>query len=145
MTDYTHILLAIDFSPATDRVTQQAMKLSQAFKTRLSLVHVVEFIPMNLSNDMALPQEVDFEQELVEHTRKRLQELGEKLGVDQSACFVPQGSTRQEILHLAEEQKVDLIVIGSHGRQGIQRLLGSTANAILHGAPCDVLAVRIKD
>ena len=145
MADYTHILLAIDFSPATDRVTQRAMELSRSFKARLSLVHVVEFTPMNLSNDMALPQEVEFEQELVEQTRQRLQELGEKLGVDQSECFVPQGSTRQEILHLAEEQNVDLIVIGSHGRQGIQRLLGSTANAVLHGAPCDVLAVRIKD
>jgi universal stress protein A len=145
MTDYSHILLAIDFSPATDSVTQQAMKLSRAFKTRLSLVHVVEFMSMNLSNDMALPQEVEFEQELVEQTRQRLQQLGEKLGIDQSDCFVPQGSTRQEILQLAKEQNVDLIVIGSHGRQGIQRLLGSTANAVLHGAPCDVLAVRVKD
>jgi universal stress protein A len=145
MTDYSHILLAIDFSPATDSVTQQAMKLSRAFKTRLSLVHVVEFMSMNLSNDMALPQEVEFEQELVEQTRQRLQQLGEKLGIDQSDCFVPQGSTRQVILQLAKEQNVDLIVIGSHGRQGIQRLLGSTANAVLHGAPCDVLAVRVKD
>ena len=145
MADYTHILIAIDFSPATDSVTRQAMELCRAFKTKLSLVHVVEFTPMNLSNDMALPQEVEFEQELVEQTRKRLQELGEKLGVNQSECYVPQGSTRQEILHLAKELNVDLIVIGSHGRQGIQRLLGSTANAVLHGAPCDVLAVRIKD
>ena len=145
MTDYTHILLAIDFSPATDSVTQRAIKLSQAFKARLSLVHVVEFMPMNLSNDMALPQEVEFEQELVEQTRQRLQQLGEKLGVDPAECFVPQGSTRQEILQLAKKQNVDLIVIGSHGRQGIQRLLGSTANAVLHGAPCDVLAVRIKE
>jgi universal stress protein A len=100
---------------------------------------------MNLSNDMALPQEVEFGQELLEQSKQRLQELGEKLGVDQSECFVLQGSTRQEILHLAKERNVDLIVIGSHGRQGIQRLLGSTANAVLHGAPCDVLAVRIKD
>ena len=145
MADYTHILIAIDFSPATDSVTRQAMELCRAFKTKLSLVHVVEFTPMNLSNDMTLPQEVEFGQELVEQTRKRLQELGEKLGVNQSECYVPQGSTRQEILHLAEELNVDLIVIGSHGRQGIQRLLGSTANAVLHGAPCDVLAVRIKD
>ena len=145
MADYTHILLAIDFSPATDSVTQRAIKLSQVFKAKLSLVHVVEFMPMNLSNDMALPQEVEFEQELVEQTRQRLQQLGEKLGVDPSECFVPQGSTRQEILQLAKEQNVDLIVIGSHGRQGIQRLLGSTANAVLHGAPCDVLAVRIKE
>jgi universal stress protein A len=145
MADYTHILLAIDFSPATDSVTRQAMELCRTFKTKLSLVHVVEFTPMNLSNDMALPQEVEFGQELLEQSKQRLQELGKELGVDQSECFVTQGSTRHEILHLAEEQKVDLIVIGSHGRQGIQRLLGSTANAVLHGAPCDVLAVRIKD
>jgi universal stress protein A len=145
MADYTHILLAIDFSPATDSVTRQAMELCRTFKTKLSLVHVVEFTPMNLSNDMALPQEVEFGQELLEQSKQRLQELGKELGVDQSECFVTQGSTRHEILHLAEEQKMDLIVIGSHGRQGIQRLLGSTANAVLHGAPCDVLAVRIKD
>jgi nucleotide-binding universal stress UspA family protein len=55
------------------------------------------------------------------------------------------GSTRREILRLAKELDTNLIVIGSHGREGIQRLLGSTANAVLHGAPCDVLAVRIKD
>jgi len=145
MTDYTHILLAIDFSPATDSVTRQAMKLCRAFKTKLSLVHVVEFTPMNLSNDMALPQEVEFGQELLEQSKQRLQQLGKELGIDQSECYVPQGSTRREILQLAKERNVDLIVIGSHGRQGIQRLLGSTANAVLHGAPCDVLAVRIKD
>ena len=145
MANYTHILLAIDFTSAADTVTQQAMALSRTFKAKLSLVNVVEFTPMNLSSDMFLPQEVEFEQGLVEQTRQRLQQLGEKLGVDQSECFVLQGSTRQEILHLAEERNVDLIVIGSHGRQGIQRLLGSTANAVLHGAPCDVLAVRIKD
>jgi len=145
MADYAHILLAIDFTPATDAVTRQAVKLSQIFNARLSLVHVVEFSPMNLSNDMVLPQEVEYELDLVEHSRQRLQELAEKLGVDQADCFIGQGSTRQEILHLAKEENVDLIVIGSHGRQGIQRLLGSTANAVLHGAPCDVLAVRIKD
>jgi universal stress protein A len=58
---------------------------------------------------------------------------------------VVQGNTRREILRVAEENGVDLIVLGSHGRQGIQLLLGSTANAVLHGAPCDVLAVRVKD
>ncbi len=145
MANYTHILLAIDFTSAADTVTQQAMALSRTFKAKLSLVNVVEFTPMNLSSDMFLPQEVEFEQGLVEQAKQRLKELGEKLGADQSACFVLQGSTRQAILQLAEEQNVDLIVIGSHGRQGIQRLLGSTANAVLHGAPCDVLAVRVKD
>ena len=144
MAVYSHILLTVDFTPATDTVTQQAMELCQAFKAQLSLIHVVEFMPMDLSNDMVMPQGLEIEQELMEQAKLRLQKLAEKLGVDKSKCFIKQGSTRREILDLAEERNVDLIVIGSHGREGIQRLLGSTANAVLHGAPCDVLAVRIK-
>jgi universal stress protein A len=145
MAVYSHILLAVDFTSATDTVAQRAMELCQSFKAQLSLVHVVEFMQMDLSDDMALQQGLEIDQELMALGRQRLQDLAEKLGVDKSECFVGQGSTRREILNLAEELSVDLIVIGSHGREGIQRLLGSTANAILHGAPCDVLAVRIKD
>lgn len=145
MAVYSHILLAIDFTPVTDTVTQQAIELCQAFKARLSLVHVVEFTQMDLSNDLILPQELEIDQELMKHAKQRLEELAENIGIDKSECFVSQGSTRREILRLAKELDANLIVIGSHGREGIQRLLGSTANAVLHGAPCDVLAVRIKD
>ena len=145
MAVYSHILLAVDFTPVTDTVTRQAMELCQAFKARLSLVHVVEFTQMDLSNDLVLPQELEIDQELMRRSKQRLEELAEKLGIEKSECFVSQGSTRREILRLAKELNTNLIVIGSHGREGIQRLLGSTANAVLHGAPCDVLAVRIKD
>ncbi|HEY9149438.1 MAG TPA: universal stress protein, partial [Gammaproteobacteria bacterium] len=72
-------------------------------------------------------------------------EVGERIGIAVADQHVLQGNTRGEIQRLAEETKADLIVLGSHGRQGIQRLLGSTANGVLHGAPCDVLAVRIRD
>jgi universal stress protein A len=145
MAVYSHILLAVDFTPVTDTVVRQAMELCQAFKARLSLVHVVEFTQMDLSNDLVLPQELEFDQELMKQAKRRLEKLAEKLGVNKSECYVSQGSTRREILRLAKELDTNLIVIGSHGREGIQRLLGSTANAVLHGAPCDVLAVRIKD
>ena len=145
MTVYSRMLLAVDFTTATDTVAQQAVELCQVFKARLSLIHVVEFVQMDLSNDLILPQGLELDLELMERARQRLQELAEKLGIDEAECFVSQGSTRREILNLAKELNVDLIVIGSHGREGIQRLLGSTANAVLHGAPCDVLSVRIKD
>jgi universal stress protein A len=92
-----------------------------------------------------MPQELELDQDLLELAYKRLQQLAEKYGVADSERFVSQGNTKHEILRIAEKQKVDLIVIGSHGREGIQLLLGSTANAVLHGAPCDVLAVRIRD
>ena len=145
MAAYSRILLAVDFTTVTDTVTQQAIVLCQAFKARLSLVHVVEFTQMDLSNDLVLPQELEIDQERMKQARQRLEELAKNTGVDKSECFVRQGSTRREILRLAKELNTNLIVIGSHGREGIQRLLGSTANAVLHGAPCDVLAVRIKD
>ena len=145
MAVYSRILLAIDFTAATDAVVKQALDLRQAFNARLSLVHVVEFMQIDLYNDLVMPQEFEIDRDMIQRATQRLQELAEKQGIDKSECFVQVGSTRREILNLAEELNIDLIVIGSHGREGIQRLLGSTANAVLHGAPCDVLAVRIKN
>lgn len=145
MPAYSHILLAVDFSRETDAVAEQALTMCKALNARLSLVHVVEFVQFDFASELTMPQELELDQELLELADKRLQRLGEKYGVTDCERFVSQGNTKHEILRIAKQQKVDLIVIGSHGRQGIQLLLGSTANAILHGAPCDVLAVRILD
>ncbi|MCO6413409.1 MAG: universal stress protein [Thiogranum sp.] len=145
MSGYSHILLAVDFSDNADAVAQRALQLGAAFSCRLSLVHVVEFVQVDLSNELVLPQELELDQELLKTAQRRLQTFAAKLGIEDCQQFVVQGSTRREILRIAEEHGVDLIVVGSHGRQGIQLLLGSTSNAVLHGAPCDVLAVRVKD
>ena len=145
MPSYSHILLAVDFSRNTDAVAEQAFAMHKAFDAKLSLIHVVEFVQFDFSSELTMPQELEMDQEMLELADKRLQQLGEKYGVDDSNRFVSQGNTKREIIRIAQEQKVDLIVIGSHGREGIQLLLGSTANAVLHGAPCDVLAVRILD
>jgi hypothetical protein len=76
---------------------------------------------------------------------KSLMQLGEKLAVDLANRWMLWGVPKQEIIHIAEQEKVDLIVVGSHGRHGLALLLGSTANSILHHAKCDVMAVRLKD
>ena len=145
MPSYSHILLAVDFSATSDAVAKRALSMSQAFSARISLVHTVEFVQIDMSSELVMPQELVLDQELLDIAKQRLQELGKKYGIEADACFVSQGSTKREILRIAEEQDVDLIVVGSHGREGIQLLLGSTANAVLHGARCDVLAVRIQD
>ncbi|MFQ5642537.1 MAG: universal stress protein [Thiogranum sp.] len=145
MSVYSHILLAVDFSANTDTVAERALAISKLCSAKVSLVHVVEFVQMDLSSELVVPPELELDQELVELADKRLKDLGEKYGIPDSERFVSQGSTKREILRIAQEQEVDLIVIGSHGREGIQLLLGSTANAVLHGAPCDVLAVRVRD
>ena len=143
MATYQHLLLAVDFAPDSEQVVQRARDLARLHEARLSLVHVTEYVPVDMASELVLPQEVELDRELNDLAINRLAELGERIGIPAADQHVLQGNTRGEILHLAEELQVDLIVLGSHGRHGIQRLLGSTANAVLHGASCDVLAVRI--
>ena len=146
MNTYRHILAAIDFGPDNSQVIERATALAQANSAQLSLIHVVEFLHVDLANELVLPQDMELEAQLVTSARKKLSELAQAVSLkDPIGQWVEMGSTKQEILRVAEEQAVDLIVIGSHGRHGLSRLLGSTANAILHGAPCDVLSVRIRE
>ena len=77
-----------------------------------------------------------------EQAEKELNTLADRLGVDAKHRLLEFGSTKNEVLRIAQEYNVDLIVTGSHGKHGLALLLGSTANAILHGAECDVLIVR---
>jgi len=82
---------------------------------------------------------------LMAGAKLRLAKLAEKLAVTEDRLWLEMGSPKSEIIRVAEENKVDLIVVGSHGRHGLGLLLGSTANGVLHHAACDVLAVRLQD
>jgi len=145
MADYKHILVAIDFTPEHTQVKARAEQLAKQSAARMSLIHVVEFVHIDPANELVLPTDIELEGQIAETARARLREIAESLDVPgEITQWVEPGSTRQEIIRVAEEQGVDLIVLGSHGRHGISLLLGSTANAVLHGAPCDVLAVRIQ-
>lgn len=143
MGTYKHILLAVDFSNATEILVQRTLMLRQFCGAELSLVHVIEPVVIDPSYDVFPAVPLGLEQEAADKARKELVRLGDRLAVMPERCHVVIGSTKNEILRCAREQQADLIVVGSHGRHGVALLLGSTANAVLHGAPCDVLAVRI--
>lgn len=143
---YRNILVAVDFGAGHEQVVARANALAAAEGARLGLVHVVEFLHIDLASELVLPQDVELEAQIVASARSKLKEIAAGMhGTEPVSQWVEMGSTKQEILRVAEEQAADLIVIGSHGRHGLGRLLGATANAILHGAPCDVLAVRIRE
>ena len=65
MPTYTHLLLAVDFSKNTDEVIDKGLALAGAFEARVSLVHVVEFAQVDLSNELVMPQELELDQELL--------------------------------------------------------------------------------
>ncbi|MCF6355123.1 MAG: universal stress protein [Candidatus Polarisedimenticolaceae bacterium] len=144
---YTNILVALDFSPVAEKVIVRAKEMAEQSQAKLILVHVFEYIPpMEPVGDMLLG--IDWginEQELVELAKERFTQLAEKQEITDCERDVIVGNARTEIARYAQEQGCDLIIVGSHGRSGLARLLGSTANAVLHHAHCDVLAVRADE
>lgn len=143
MLKYKHILLATDFSEGTAHVVSEAYELAKQMGAKLSLLHVVEPLP---GYGYAFIGSAEIELQLVDESKKQLAKLGEKYSINQKDQFVEIGPPKAEITRVAEEQKVDLIVVGSHGRHGfVENLLGSTANAVVHHAKCDVLTVKVKD
>lgn len=143
---YQHILIAADFSNHTDMVIHRAKALAAANNTRLSLCHIVEDFPLtDFAYEPMISVDADMRDALLNAGEKQLSLLGEKFGIDADSQWIEFGSPGRDIVRIAEENNVDLIIVGSHGRKGIKMLLGSTANAILHHASCDVLAVRLQD
>ncbi len=143
---YQHILFAADFSEGALQVGERAKEIARPSGARLSLIHVVEDVNIGLGGGYELLPVLSElpDQALSQEARTALGALAEKLGLkDAEQWVVNAPSTKEGILGAAREHGADLIVVGSHGRHGLALLLGSTANAVLHGAPCDVLAVRI--
>ncbi|MDG4553965.1 MAG: universal stress protein [Candidatus Competibacter sp.] len=143
---YQHILFAADFSDEALRVGERAKDIARQYGAQLNLIHVIEDVNIGLGGGYELlPVLPDLpDQALLEEARKALGEIARRLDMEGAEQWVVSAlSTKEGILDAAREHGVDLIVVGSHGRHGLALLLGSTANAVLHGAPCDVLAVRI--
>ena len=144
MSDYQHILLAADFSKQGVYVAEKARVLANKYQAKLSVIHVLDNIPMpdtNYGTVIALDQISP--DELLEAEKIKFMELGDQLAIDVVNRWMVWGIPTQEIINIADQEQVDLIIVGSHGRHGLALLLGSTANSVLHHAKCDVMAVRL--
>lgn len=139
---YQHILLATDLTDDTDYIIKKARSIRELTGAQLSLIHVVEPLPGYSYAYLGIE---DIEGQLIDEARIALNKLGESLGVNTEHQHIEVGPTKSKILSVAQDVKADLIICGSHGRHGLSLLLGSTANAILHGAKCDVLTVRLPE
>ena len=143
---YQHIMIAADFSQHSDEICRKAQSLAEQYQSSLSLCHVVEDFPLtDFAYEPMISVDIDMREALLETGKKQLAKLADKLGIPADRQYVECGSPGHDIVRIADEKQVDLIVVGSHGRHGIKMLLGSTANAVLHHAHCDVLAVRLQD
>jgi universal stress protein A len=142
MSAYTKIILAVDLTEESNDVAQRAFVLSQREGAQLHVVHVIE--PLSLAYGGDVPMDLSSVQEQIqEQAKSHLSDFAAHLAVPAERQHLIFGRPESEIHRVAEEVGGDLIVVGSHGRHGLALLLGSTANGVLHGANCDVLAVRV--
>jgi universal stress protein A len=142
MRDYSRILVCLDLTDDSEKIAARAKALATSSGASLTLLHVVEYVPVEPMGEALLPA-VQIEGELVERATARLASLSAKLGLDQSERMVLTGNIKSEVVRVAQERGVDLIVIGSRERHGMSILFNFTEDTVLHAAPCDVLAIRL--
>jgi universal stress protein A len=142
MPTYRRILVVVDLTESSLPIARRGQALASAAGAEIELLHVVEFVPVEPMGETLMPA-VQIEDELLERARQRLVALAGELGLPDSATRVEAGNVKSEIVRVARERGVDLIVLGSRERHGLSILVNFTEDAVLHAAPCDVLAVRV--
>jgi universal stress protein A len=140
---YKKLLVLLDLSKDSERVAIAGRDLAAYSNAAMTLLHVVEFIPVEPMGESMMPVP-EIEHDLVDRARQSLADLAARLAHPAAACRVESGNTKTEILRVAKQENSDLIVLGSRERHGLAILVNFTEDTVLHAAHCDVLAVRLK-
>lgn len=141
------ILLPTDFSECGNYALSYAASLARTFGASILCVHVIEpMVPTvgysGMTEPLPLADISDQLEDSAERELPKLAECEECAGIEVEELIV-HGEAASEIVRVAKEKDVDLIVVSSHGRTGLGRILfGSTAEAIVRHAPCPVLVVK---
>ena len=143
---YRNILVAVDISDEAEEVFKAAREVADDQESTLSAVMVMRPMADFYINMFSILEDdagIGYQSQALKHATAWLTDLAKRNGIDASAVNVIIGTPAVEIRQMAEELNTDLIVLGTHGRHGLGLMLGSTANAVLHGAPCNVLTVKV--
>jgi len=145
MLQIERILCPVDFSESSATAYDYAQSLARHYQAKLFLEHVVDFILPSYAYYAPSSYLDEIYREMCAEGREQLQDFVKthtRNGV-QPECLVYEGAVTDSILAFAEAQKVDLIVMGTHGLKGLDRFnLGSVADKVLRKARCPVLVVR---
>lgn len=146
MKSFTTILSAIDFSENSDAAFEYALTLASTFDSRLVVMHVIDNLVYAPGFDMPYPFIEDLDKDLNDSAQKMMARFCESrlAGFPRYTTNIETGTPYREIIRAAENAAASLIVLGTHGRSGFDRVVfGSTAERVVRRAPCPVLAVPL--
>lgn len=144
-TTINKVLVPIDFSDYSKSALKYAVNFAKSFNAEIILIYVVEPViyPPDFSmGQIAMPS---INTEWDDRAKDELQKLAksEIIGVVKAKTIIKTGKPFVEIIETAKEENVDLIIIATHGRSGVEHILfGSTAEKVVRKAPCPVLTLR---
>ena len=142
MMPYARVLVAVDLTEECQLVAERARSLAVQSGADLHVIHVIE--PLSLAYGGDVQMDISVVQDSInDQASLYLNEFSNAFEIPPENRHLVFGRAEREIHRIAQEHDIDAIVVGSHGRHGVALLFGSTANGVLHNAPCDVIAVRV--
>ena len=142
MTTYKHILVPTDFSKSSGLAASRAKNLADILGAKMTVLHVVNYVPPGYMSAV-LPTNLANEDALVDMAKIYLDNWLKQEKLTDCPHLVLTGSPKTEIVKAAKDHSADLIVMGAHNQVVLMNLVGSTANAVIHHAQCDVLTTRL--
>jgi len=145
MTTLTNILVATDFEDASETALLYGRELARRFVATLHVLHVVEDVLMYGTVEGYTPNLVELQREAEEEAARRLDGLlmPEDRDVLHAQTVLMTGAPAMAVIDYARKARIDLILIGTHGRTGLGHfVMGSVAEKIVRLAPCPVLTLK---
>ena len=136
---YSNILVPINIYEDYNHILNSAEMIAHKYQASLTLLMVLD-TPFEL-----VPMANDYQKSLEDEAIKALKIAADRLKLKSAETAITAGTPHTEIIAFAKKHHHDLIVLGSHGKHGFKLVLGSTSNAVLHHAPCDVLTIYLHE
>lgn len=144
MPEYQQPVIAIDVSDDAQTVLARGLRLAHQTPEKALVIHASEH-PITGYGEITGKNHVVTEVQIRQKIYPQLIAITRAAGIPDDNVFIEFGQPAEVVHQFAEKHNADIIVTGSHGKHGWQLILGSTASSVLHGAPCDVLTVRLKE
>ena len=138
--NYKNIVACIDYSEITENVLKKAHVFSEDHKAKLSVLHIIEPSPLyGFSGGLS-----DMSEIITKEAYNDIAPICKKYDIDKNSIHIQISPVNSGILEFLQKHEFDLLFMGSHGKFGISRLLGSCTNIISHSADCDIYIVRTE-